>query len=66
VLDIITAPGLLLLGYGIALARPLARQLRGHQLPAGALGPAAPTGSQRELACTQRAKSDHADCSARR
>jgi PAP2 superfamily len=69
-LDVVTAPGLLLLAYAVALAPALGRQLaqrrmrpepRNAAVTAGVVTAAPPPGS----ACTAGARSDDADCSGR-
>jgi hypothetical protein len=60
-LDVITAPGLLLLGYAIALAPALVRQVR-HLPPRPAIAPAPHPG----LACTASGRSDRGESPRRR
>jgi hypothetical protein len=62
-LDVITAPGLVLLGYAVALTPALARQLRRRQLMPRLTGN---PGAQRRLAGRARARSDDAHSPDRR
>ncbi len=61
-LDVITAPGLLVLGYAIALAPMWTRLLRRRQLLPGVQQATTSTASPRRLPYTASTKSDHADC----
>ncbi len=64
-LDVITAPGLLMLGYAIALAPMWICQLRRHQLLPRVQQPKPSPEPQPRLPYAASAESEHADCSAK-